>query len=217
MGFNSTPGRFEPARDDLVGLARALAQDQIASREVLRSGVLRQVPLSSGEEGHHRVFADRLELDRAVLLDGHRNDADIELVAEDARDDVFGRVDGDGDLQVGVGPPEPGEDGRQEIGADRHRRSQARSSQPPFAVAAHRGERLLLLLGEPPRVRDQFLARRRRVRALAHALDEPHAEPLLELADLQAHGGLRQTQLVAPPPRSCPARRLRSGRGAGRG
>ena len=139
------PGRFEPACDDLVGLARALAQDQVASREVLRSGVLRQVALAAGEEGHHRVFPYRLDLERGVLPDGHRDDADIELVVEDARDDAFRRADGDGDLQVGVRAPQPGEHGRQEIGADRHRRSQARPSQPPFAVAAHRGERLFRL------------------------------------------------------------------------
>jgi hypothetical protein len=34
------------------------------------------------------------------------------------------------------------------------------------------------------------------MRLLAQPLDQAHAEPPLELADLQAHGGLRQVQLA---------------------
>ena len=37
-------------------------------------------------------------------------------------------------------------------------------------------------------------ARRRGVRLLAHALDQPHAEAPLELADLQADGRLREVE-----------------------
>ena len=43
---------------------------------------------------------------------------------------------------------------------------------------------------------DERGAGRRGVRSLAQPLDQPHAEPPLELADLQAHGRLREVELA---------------------
>jgi hypothetical protein len=63
-------------------------------------------------------------------------------------------------------------------------------------MAPHRGERQLGILRETPRVLDQFLARGGRVGALAHALDQPHADTLFEFANLQAHRGLGESKLL---------------------
>src|SRR5215813_5021317 len=92
---------------------------------------------------------------------------------------------------------QPGEHGRQEIGAYRHGRSQTRLSQPTFvALAPHGCEGFIHVLSQPPCMLDELVARGGGIGALAHALDELHAETFLELADLEAHCGLCEPQLL---------------------
>src|SRR4051794_32216267 len=76
----------------------------------------------------------------------------------------------------------------------RYRRSQAHSAEPALTMASHRAERLIGLMREPPSVGNQLLACCRRIRTLAHAFDEPHAHPILELAYLKTDGRLRKSQ-----------------------
>src|SRR6185295_1041429 len=68
----------KPALDELVGLAAALAQDEAAPGKILRNGTRRQLALLTGEEGHHGIFAERLDFERRMRLYGHGNHTDIE-------------------------------------------------------------------------------------------------------------------------------------------
>jgi hypothetical protein len=79
-------------------------------------------------------------------------------------------------------------DQRRGAGADTH------LAEPAVAVAAHGRQQALTLPGEALGVLDQLAARSRREGALAHAIDQAHAEPQLELADLQADRRLRKIE-----------------------
>jgi hypothetical protein len=68
------------------------------------------------------------------------------------------------------------------------------SREPAVTPPAHRVERIVDLALDPVRALDQLGARRGRVGRLPKSFDELHAQPLLELAHLEAHRRLSEVE-----------------------
>src|SRR5262245_57455266 len=91
---------------------------------------------------------------------------------------------------------QPAQDRRQLVGHRGVRGADMDAADPAVAKAAHRRFGEVAVVEEALRGLDQSTARRGGMRLLAHALDQPHTEAPLELADLQAHRRLRQVELT---------------------
>src|SRR5439155_6454031 len=93
----------------------------------------------------------------------------------------------------------PAQDRWQSINHGRQRGADMHPADPPLAKPAHRRVGVIALVKNAPSRRDEFAARYGGMRPLAQALDQPHAETPLKLADLQADRRLRQVE----PARRC--------------
>ena len=138
---------------------------------------------------------ERLDGERAR---GHRqrHDCEVELIRGDGGGHLP-RVAGDDDeLDRGVPRAEPPQHGRKQIDARGRAGAQAKASADRPVERLERLARGLELRERARRVLEENLARARRRRALAHALEERHAHLLLELPDVEAHGRLAQMEIL---------------------
>ena len=111
-------------------------------------------------------------------------------------DTVAGRHVGDMQVDARMIGAQLAQDRRQRVGHGGIGGADAHAADPAFAKATH------LRFGDVAFTKnslgglEKLLAGRRHICLLAHALDQLHADPPLELADLQADGRLRQVELA---------------------
>ena len=129
-----------------------------------------------------------------ALVDGQADDAEVDLVPEHALDDPVGGAGRHHQLDVGMLLAAGAQHRRQVVDQGRCAGADAHLAEPAVAVAPHRCKELVGLLGDALGVLDQLAAGGGGEGALAHPVDETHAEPGLELADLQADGWLRKVE-----------------------
>ena len=90
--------------------------------------------------------------------------------------------------------PQPAQDRRQLVRHRRVRGADTHPADPAVAEPAHRRFGEVAIVEDAARRFDQVPAGHRGVRLLAHALDQPHVEAPLELADLLAHRRLGEIE-----------------------
>jgi hypothetical protein len=83
---------------------------------------------------------------------------------------------------------------RQHTGEEDKASAETYASEPALASPAHRVHRIIHIAIDATCVLDQFRAGGCRVCTLAKPLDEQNAKPPLQLAHLEADGGLREIQ-----------------------
>ena len=153
---------------------------------------------------HDLVAEERLEDDAAVAA-LRADDAQLELAPRHLLDHVLrvGHRERDADIRMPL--LELAEHTRQDGPAGAGGCADLETpGELALRLLAQLGEELLLLREQPLRAPVQALARLRRLDPAPRAVEELPAEPLLERADLEAHSGLRDAQLLrrlreAPP------------------
>ena len=145
---------------------------------------------------HDLVAEERLEHDTAMPA-RRADDAELELASRDLLDDPLRVGDRQGDLHGGVPLLELAEEHGEHGSAGPTRRADL---EPPAELAlrlvAELGEHLLLEREQPLRTAVEPMPRLGRLDTAAGAVEQLHAEPLLERADLKAHRRLRHAELL---------------------
>ncbi len=173
-----------------------LHQDHRLLAQVVQSDRLPREPMLRRHGEDDLVLEERFEADRAVARRS-AYDPELESPLGDEVDDVHRVVDRERDRDAGVLALELAEKQRQ------HRRTRPgrATDLEPSAKLTVRVARDLLqqLLLESQHALGAAVepgAGLGRFHAAPGTIDEPLAEPLLERADLQAHGGLRHAELL---------------------
>ena len=179
-GLTSNPTIFEKAiagSDDYDAQLRNLTAQNKTREEIYDELVL--------EDRRHREVPPRRR---------QRHERHIDPVLLECAQDLRRIAGLDHDLELRQAAPQRTQGGRQQIDAGGGAGAEPQPSAAAFAMVGDRGERAGHSGVDLVHVGEQIAAGGGRMRPAADALDQPHAEPALQLLDLQADRRLRQVE-----------------------
>src|SRR5207245_1107459 len=190
------PAAPEPSLDDLADGASPLGEDEGLARQVPgREGAGAAPAARGGGDGDQavRVEGRHHELSRA---DGKRDHGDVEGVLGHCLGDLRRVARHDDELEVGIARAKAPQDRREEVDAGRGAGAHA---DPPGHHPPKRpppGRCRLQGVEGPPAVLQEDRPRPGERGPPAHALEEGQPQAVLELAHVEADGGLAQVERV---------------------
>src|SRR5882724_5343824 len=191
----ATSGTMAMPRFDATALFNASTVPRAvgAGGDVSGRDLIRNVWRAGRKDGDQRLRAQRRDLELPVL-DRQIHQPEIDPVLDDVFDVVARRSVGDDQVDAGMIETHLAQGRRQSIDHCRQCRADMHAADPALAKTTHRRVGVIALAKNAAGRLDELAARHGRMRPLAQALDQPHAETALEFANLQADRRLRQVE-----------------------